>query len=95
LKDEEQHIAFQVYTLQGMYSRKNRLLRFCGRCWHLLLLAGAIMVVWSGHRKVLKAGGYSFVSFALHNLLLLAEADRQIQGKGCRYATAAVRNPHP
>jgi len=79
LDDEDQHIAFQCYTLSILYSRKGRIRKFLSRAWNQVLMVGTIFIVWTQHYRVLKAGGYSFTSFMLETLLVFVEADKQIK----------------
>ncbi len=84
LKDEDQHIAFQCYTLSLFYGKKGRLLKFFGRLWHQVLIMGTICVVWSGHRRVLKAGGLSFVIFFMETMLVFFESEKVIRKQNRR-----------
>ena len=79
LIDEDQHIAFQAYTLSILYARKGRIRRFFSRAWNQVLMLGTIIIVWTQHYRVLKAGGFSFMSFMLETLLVFVEADKQIK----------------
>jgi hypothetical protein len=63
LKDEIKHLEFQSYTLRVIYSNKPVVKVIFSRLLHVVLMAGTIGVVWFDHRKVLKAGGYSFAGF--------------------------------
>jgi hypothetical protein len=80
LKDEDQHIAFQCCTLSMLYRNKGKLARLFHNSWHVLLMLGTIVVVWMHHRRVLKAGGYSFFNFLLETLLVFVEAGKEIKG---------------
>ena len=79
LKDEDQHIAFQSYTMNIFYGEKGKVRRFLGRLWHHILMTGTIVIVWFGHRRVLKAGGYSFSIFFMETMLVFLEAEKQIR----------------
>ena len=79
LNDEDQHIAFQSYTLNTFYGKKGRISKFFGRAWHQVLMTGTILIVWFGHRAVLKAGGYSFSIFFMETMLVFLESDKQIR----------------
>jgi hypothetical protein len=81
LRDEDQHISFQCYTLSKLYSGKNFFSRFWNRTWHLVLMTGTIGVVWFYHRKVLKAGAYSFSKFFQESFQIYYETDRKIKNK--------------
>ena len=52
LVDEDQHIAFQAYTLSILNARKGWIRRFLSRAWNQVLMTGTIFVVWSQHLKI-------------------------------------------
>ena len=79
LKDEDQHIAFQSYTMNIFYCGKGKVRRFLGRLWHQTLMTGTIVIVWFGHKRVLKAAGYSFSIFFMETMLVFLEAEKQIR----------------
>jgi len=81
LQDEDQHIAFQCYTLSHFHKRKNWLSRFLSRTWHLFLMTGTIFVVWWHHKKVLKKGGYYFSRFFFQTMLVFLNVDELIKNK--------------
>jgi len=81
LNDEDQHIAFQSYTLNLFYSRKGKIRKFFNRAWHQLLMLGTICIVWFGHRDVLKAGSYSFATFFMETMLVFLETEKCIRKK--------------
>jgi hypothetical protein len=81
LEDEDQHIAFQCYTLNLFFNKRNFLTKFISRSWHLFLMIGTIFVVWFYHRKVLKKGGYYFSRFFLQSLLVFLSADELVKNK--------------
>jgi len=79
LRDEDQHIAFQSYTLNIFFWKKGRIRKFFSRGWHQILMAGTILIVWFDHRNVLKAGGYSFSIFFMETMLVFLESDKLIR----------------
>lgn len=79
LRDEDQHIAFQSYTLQLFFKKKNRFRKFFNRIFHQLLMLGTICVVWVTHRRVLKGGGYSFSSFFMETMLVFIDSEKTIK----------------
>jgi len=81
LRDEDQHIVFQSYTLSLFYERKTRFHKFFNRLWHQILMMGTIVVVWFGHRKVLKAANHSLCSFFMQTMLVFLESEKLIQNK--------------
>lgn len=64
LADEEDHLAFQAFTISRFYEGRNRLVNSAKRETHRVLTAGTIVVVWASHRDVLTVGGFSFQSFS-------------------------------
>lgn len=81
LKDEDQHIAFQCFTLNPFYQRKPRLSKMFTRTWHFILMSGTITVVWWHHKKVFSKGGYNFKRFSLETLTVFFEAEKDIRNK--------------
>lgn len=79
LKDEDQHIAFQSYTLNIFYLQKGSFRKFFNKSWRRILMAGTIVIVWMHHRRVLKAGGYSFASFLFETMLVFLETDKRVR----------------
>lgn len=63
LSDEEMHINFQAFTLKKFRDEKSVLGRAFDHTFRQVLLAGTVGVVWMGHRRVLRAGGYNFGRF--------------------------------
>lgn len=80
LRDEEMHLRFQSYTLQVIYGKKNRVELVFSRCARRVLMAGTIFVVWFFHRKVLKAGPFSALSFFRAVWKEFRRCDRMISG---------------
>jgi hypothetical protein len=81
LKDEDQHIAFQCFTLKPFYKRKSVVRKLITRSWHFILMTGTIVVVWWHHKKVLKNGGYRFFQFFTETLTVYFDAERSIRDK--------------
>ncbi len=81
LLDEEQHIRFQCEALSIFYQQKSAAYRFLVQYWQLILMTGTIIVVWVHHRKVLKAGSYSFSRFFRETLMVFFAAERSIYSK--------------
>ena len=84
LKDEDQHILFQSYALHVLYHERRSWGRLLSRGWHFILMAGTILIVWMHHRRVLKAGAYSFLSFSLSTMLVFLESDKLIREQDSR-----------
>jgi hypothetical protein len=79
LKDEDQHINFQSFTLNIFYQQKGKFRRFLSRSFHSILMVGTILIVWIHHRRVLKGGGYDFIRFFLETSLVFLDADKLIK----------------
>jgi hypothetical protein len=90
LEDEDQHIAFQCYTLNLFHTRKHFIKKFFSRSWHLFLMTGTLFVVWFYHRQVLKKGGYYFSRFFLQTLLVFLSADELVKNKQARHPLEPV-----
>ena len=63
LSDEESHVSYEASLLIRIRARRSPLVRRCERWLHAFLYAGALVVVYSGHRGVLNAGGYELRRF--------------------------------
>lgn len=59
LADEVPHICFQCERLAVLHRRRPRLLRLLTAGVHRVLFAGITCAVWVGHRKALRAGGFT------------------------------------
>lgn len=81
LIDEEMHINFQTFTLGQFYQKKSSFGKFINRVFHRTLMFGTTIVVWTGHRKVLKNGGYSFLKFYKETFEEYNRAVNMIKGK--------------
>jgi hypothetical protein len=63
LADEVPHVRFQCERLAILHRRRPRLLRSLTLAVHGVLFAGVTLAIWAGHRRALRAGGYSFRRF--------------------------------
>ena len=60
LADEVPHLRFQCERLAAIYRRRSRLgFRLTMLC-HRAAFLGVVLLVWTGHRRALRAGGYPF-----------------------------------
>ena len=84
LEDEDQHLAFQAYTLNHFYSSSSRIRQIITRSWHRILMIGTIFAVWFWHKKVLIRGGRFFSKFFMETMLVYFEVEQQI--KTSKYA---------
>ncbi|MGF1579435.1 MAG: hypothetical protein ACFCD0_08740 [Gemmataceae bacterium] len=63
LVDEVAHIRFQCQRLAILHRNRPRWLYWLTMAAHRFLFTGITLAVWFGHRRALRAGGYSFVRF--------------------------------
>jgi hypothetical protein len=63
LSDEVPHIRFQCERLAILHFRRPRLLRVLTMAAHRLMFTAITIAIWLGHRRALRAGGYSFARF--------------------------------
>ena len=61
LADEAHHLQFQASTLARVRIDRSERMQFLTSFVHFGFLAGTAAVVWSGHRRVFRRGGYSFM----------------------------------
>jgi hypothetical protein len=65
LADEDQHVQFQCERLAILRRhRRGPLARAAASVVHHLLMAGACVLVWRGHRHALRQGGFGAIAFA-------------------------------
>jgi hypothetical protein len=81
LVDETMHLAFQSDTLKVIYKNKNAIGLFISRWIHRILMTGTILVVWLFHSKVLKAGGYSLLSYFKETWREFRKCERMMSGE--------------
>jgi hypothetical protein len=60
LSDEVPHLRFACERLATLYRRRSRFAFHITMIVHRLLFAGVATLVWLGHRKALRAGGYNW-----------------------------------
>jgi hypothetical protein len=63
LRDEKRHVQFQAERLAFVRKRRLRPLLALSHVVDLLLFTAATLIVWLGHRSVLKAGGLGFWAY--------------------------------
>ncbi len=63
MADELVHVAFGSQLLLAMKSRRTGMARKLAGVWEQCLLAGAALVVWAAHHRVLKSAGYGPLLF--------------------------------
>jgi hypothetical protein len=63
LADEVPHIRFQCERLAILHCRRPRWLRAVTMGFHRFMFACITLAVWVGHKKALRAGGYTFGRF--------------------------------
>lgn len=86
LGDERQHVRFQCERLALLRRRRRRVLVELAALAHRLLIEVAVAVVFSGHRPVLRRGGFDYRGFRrrvwsyAEKALALADAGRLTSG---------------
>jgi hypothetical protein len=60
LSDEVPHLRFQCERLATLYRRRSRLRFLFTMFCHRLCFLAVMLLVWLGHRKALRAGGYGW-----------------------------------
>jgi len=63
LRDEKQHVRFQSERLALLRRSRPTPLLALTHALDVLLFVCALLVCWSGHRRVLRAGGLGFIRF--------------------------------
>jgi hypothetical protein len=63
LRDEIKHIRFHVERLALLRRNRPRWKVLLAQSWHGILFGGTSLMVWHGHRRALRAGGYGFGRF--------------------------------
>jgi rubrerythrin len=81
LADETMHLVFQSDTLRVIYKNKSAIGLFVSRWTHRVLMTGTILVVWFFHSKVLKAGGYSLLSYFKETWNEFRKCERMMAGR--------------
>jgi hypothetical protein len=93
LKDEDQHISFQCFTLQLLFQRKSAFTKFLIRTLYFILMSGTIAIVWFYHSRVLKRGGHSFLSFRQAVMTVYYDCETMFFNKGIYTADPGVLFP--
>jgi hypothetical protein len=63
LRDEVAHIRFQCERLAILHRRRAKWMLALVMAGHRILFAAITMAIWFGHRRAIRAGGYSFPRF--------------------------------
>jgi len=63
LRDEHSHVRFQCERLALLRRGRGQLALALTHCLDLALFVAAILCLWCGHRRVLRAGGFGFRAF--------------------------------
>lgn len=92
LADEEMHIRFQSEAISQFYLDRSCSINQLITLLKKFLLEGTIMVVWTGHQKVLTAGGYDFFQFRKACMSEYKKSDEIIRSKlsGKNFATGQL-----
>jgi hypothetical protein len=63
LADEVPHIRFQCERLAILHRRRPRVQLAATMAMHRVFFAAITLLIWCGHRRALRAGGYTFRGF--------------------------------
>jgi hypothetical protein len=63
LRDEVPHIRFQCERLAIIHHKRNRVFQAFTALAHRVLFVGITGAIWVGHRRALRAGGFTFRRF--------------------------------
>ena len=89
LLDEVPHVRFQCERLAILHRRRPRVLRAATMAVHRVLFAGVTLAIWLGHRRALRAGGYSFRRFWGAAWGKMRQAWRMMDPRGYRWPEEA------
>lgn len=100
LRDEGPHIRFQVQRLAILHRDRSPWLRRLTLAVHRVLFAGIVLAVWTGHHRLLRAGGYHFARYWRQAWLRMRSAWTAMtpsryawpQGETCRGRGRRTRN---
>jgi hypothetical protein len=87
LRDEVPHIRFQCERLAIIHQGRNRVFRALTAAAHRVLFVGITMAVWVGHRRALRAGGYSLRRFWHGAWAQMGKAWRAMDPRGYRWSS--------
>jgi hypothetical protein len=85
LRDEVPHLRFQCERLAILHRRRTRALRALTLGGHRVLFAGITLAVWVGHRRALRAGGFTFRRFWTNAWAQMGRAWRAMDPRGYRW----------
>lgn len=86
LTDEVPHIRFQCERLAVLHHRRSRLLYIVTMAGHRLFFTGITLAVWVGHRRALRAGGFTFGRFWRAAWARAGSAWRKMDPRAYRWA---------
>ena len=82
LRDEVPHLRFQCERLAILHRTRGRVLRALTMGVQRVLFFGVTLAVWLGHRRALRAGGFTFRRFWRSSWLQMAKAWRAMDPRG-------------
>ena len=91
LADEVPHIQFQCERLAILHHRRSGILRVLTAGIHRVLFAGITLAVWVGHRRALRAGGFTLRRFWRSAWAKMGQAWRIMDPAGYRWSAEAPR----
>jgi hypothetical protein len=81
LSDEQMHIRFQSEAISQFYAGRSEVFNKTITAAKRILLEGTMIIVWSGHEKVLNKGGYDFFKFRKECLVEFSKSLHVIYSK--------------
>ncbi len=89
LRDEVPHIRFQCERLAIIHHRRNRVFHSLTAVMHRVLFVGITGAIWVGHRRALRAGGFTFRRFWRNAWTQMGKAWRVMNPKVYRWPATA------
>ena len=93
LTDEVPHIRFQCERLAILHRDRPALLRALTMLVHRLFFTGVTLMIWLGHRRALRAGGYGFAQFWRSAWTKMNWAWRLMDPNVYRWEVGPIRRP--
>jgi hypothetical protein len=87
LRDEVPHIRFQCERLAILHRKRGRVGRWFTAAAHRVLFTGITMAIWVGHRRALRAGGFTFGRFWRNAWSRMRNAWRAMDPKAYKWSS--------
>ncbi len=89
LADEVPHIRFQCERLAVLHRHRSRVLWVATMAIHRVLFVAITVAIWTGHRRALRAGGYTFPRFWSAAWATMSRAWRMMDPRAYRWAAGS------